>query len=113
MTNSQEPQDTAKRSLYPGLQHTEVIANFLAFSKENLHRGRSVPSWSRYSSDTSSQYLKSESEIAVEIRTSYKTTKKEANIVYRCVNIEIQLICYFIILFINIKSKLCYGVNTF
>ena len=54
-----EPNDAANKSLKAGFQHNPVISRFFAFSKENFHSGRSVPSVSRNSSDASSQYLKS------------------------------------------------------
>lgn len=55
----QDPYDAAKRSVYAGFQHSPVTSSFLAFSNENFHSGKSVPSLSRNSSDASSQYLKS------------------------------------------------------
>ena len=57
--NLHDPNDAANKSLNAGFQHNPVISKFFAFSKENFHRGRRVPSVSRYSSDASSQYLKS------------------------------------------------------
>ena len=54
-----DPKDAANKSLYALFQHRPVISNFFAFSKENFHKGKSVPSVSRNSSEASSQYLKS------------------------------------------------------
>ena len=54
-----DPNDAANKSLYALFQHNPVISSFFAFSNENFHKGKSVPSVSRNSSEASSQYLKS------------------------------------------------------
>ena len=54
-----DPNEAANKSLYALFQHNPVISSFFAFSNENFHKGKRVPSVSRNSSEASSQYLKS------------------------------------------------------
>ena len=65
MSNLHDPYDTANKSLYFWFQQIPVTSSPFVLSDLKSQSGRSVPSFSRTVSDSSSQYLKSASKVVL------------------------------------------------